>query len=241
MKFSIFIIFTSLLLVKPIFAADAIDFRLGFFNMEFNPIGREYLINYGSGWEKRHIPNSRAFIDAPICYAISNQKNLEIVVELNEYINMKEKKIVTKRLTVEPHVIGYTQEGTLELRGKITREEMLKSVTIKYREDKFVDPIDPREPNDKDIDESEDGSEEYTTFYDTGFFRGEYFSSGKNYSVEIKRIKWIKVLKKSHFELPKSYKLDNRNFIKIICQLPEVKGNNETAVTAPSENLGKHF
>jgi hypothetical protein len=232
MKFSTSVILTSLLLASPI-AADAVDFRLGFFNMEFNPIGREYLVNYGSGWEKRYIPNSRAFLESPICYAISNLKNLEIVIELNEYISIKEKKNLIKRLTVEPHVLGYTQDGRLELQGKIIQEEMLRAVTIKYGEDKFVVPIDPKQPKDKAIDESEDDSEKYTTFYDTGFFRGEYFFSNKNYGVEIKRIRWIKVLEKSHFEVPKTYKQNNSNFIKVICQLAEIKENNKTDENTP--------
>lgn len=229
MKFLSSCVLVTLLLSGQAFSIDGFDFQLGPFNIEFNPVGREYQVNYGSRWEPRFIPNSRAFLDTPICYAISNFKKLELVVELHEYINKKEKKVLISKLIVEPYVFGFTHEGNLDLKGKIVTGNMLKEVRIKYGIDRFVDPSIPNNKNDE-VDENEDESDDYTTYYDTGYYKGKY-SSEKYKGIDIRRIRRIQVIEDSFFEIPKNYKQDNRDFLKIICQLPVEQESRESKPT----------
>lgn len=227
------LLLTPLLFANSAYAADAVGFLVGPFNMEFNPVGHEYQINNGGKWENRYIPNSRAFLENPICYAIANLKTLEIVIDLSEYISPKEMKITIKKLTVEPYAFGLAKDGSLALQGKIMSEKMLKEISIKYGEDKFHELIVPSPQKNKNSevqDETEDDSEEYSPLYDTGYYRGKFISD-KDMDRDIRRIRWVQVIDNSHFEVPKDFKQVNDDNMQVICQLPEVKKNDEAAPT----------
>lgn len=230
MKFPKTLLLTSLLLANSAYAADAAGFNVGSFNMEFNPVGHEYQINNGGKWENHYIPNSRAFLENPICYAIANLKRLEIVIDLNEYISPKELKITIKKLTVEPYAFGLAKDGSLALQGKITAEKMLKEISIKYGEDKFHELIVPSAQKNKSNgvqNETEDDSEDYSPLYDTGYYKGKFISD-KDTDIDIRRIRWVQVIENSHFEVPKDFKQVIDDSMQVICQLPEVKKSDET-------------
>lgn len=228
MKLSISLFVTSWLLANSAYASGI---HIGPFNMEFGPVGHEYKVNNGSRWENRYIPNSRAFLENPICYAIANLKRLEMVVDLEKYINPKEMKITSIKFTIEPHIFGLAKDGRLALQGKIISEKMLKEVNIKYGEDKFdelIPPLQHSNKNNEEQDQLEDESEDYLPLYDTGQYKGK-FNPGKDSSEEIRRIRWLKVIEDSNFEVPKDFKQINDDHMLVICQLPEVKKNEETA------------
>lgn len=169
--------------------ADGFGFNLGPFNMQINGPSDNYIIEY------------RSDLDSPVCYAISNLTRLEITVEGVENVSTKEKKIVIKRLTVEPYAFGVTREGRPVLRGNVIDEKLVKEITLKYGEEHF---------------------DETTVSSDTtkkGYFTG-MFSSEKNKNIDIRRISDIHVIEGSHFVAPNDYKGINDDSIQVICQLP---------------------
>lgn len=79
---------------------------------------------------------SRApLLDTPICYAIQNHKQLEMIVESDEQISNQETKRTIKRLRIEPFVFGVTKEGIPQIKGNVVQESLVQEVTIKYGED----------------------------------------------------------------------------------------------------------
>jgi hypothetical protein len=121
-------ILLSMSLVAGSVYGDGFGFSLGPFSLLFGAFDGDYLVAH------RHV------LDNPICYSIMHRKKLEIIVEGAEVINSKEKKLVTKEVTVEPYAFGINEESKLFLKGKVVEEKLLKEVTVKYGEEQFDEP-----------------------------------------------------------------------------------------------------
>lgn len=191
MKMLSSLILGSLLLTSSIQAQD-FGFNLGPFSMQFN-VGSSY-------YAKDHMD----ILDAPICNAISNQKQLDVIVESKEKINSKEVRMTTKRLTIEPYAFGVTLDGKPVLNGNIISEKLIKEVTVKFGEE--MDGDNGNWSNDKK----------------EGFFSG-WFKTEKNKTIDLEKISNLYVINNSHFDAPKDYKGLNDANIRVICQLPIAK------------------
>lgn len=170
---------------------DGFGFSLGPFSLLFGSFDGDYLVAH------------RRVLDNPICYAISQRKKLEIIVEGAEVVNSKEKKIVTKEVTVEPYAFGINEDHKPFLKGKVVEEKLLKEVTVKYGEEQFDEPSITVKDKDKK----------------TGFF-GLFTGSGSQ-SIDIRQIAQLRVIEDSSFEAPKDYKSVRGPNIDVICELPE--------------------
>ena len=71
-----------------------------------------------------------------ICYAINNQKQIELLIENQEIINPKEMRTIIKKVVVEPYALG-TKDSVPILQGKIVKEENIREVNVKVNEDLF--------------------------------------------------------------------------------------------------------
>lgn len=184
------LIVSSLLLTSSAFA-DGFGLGVGPFNIQFNALDDGY------------VTNDRIQLDSPICDAITNYKQIEMTVVGSENVSTKEKKIITKRIVVEPYAFGISRDGRPVLNGKVVDEKLIKEVSVKYDEDKF----DPKSVSDN-----------------KGSFSG-IFSSDKNKNIDIRRISDIRVIRESHFDVPKDYKGLNDDYVQVICQIriPEQK------------------
>lgn len=179
----------ALLLASSINAQD-LAFKLGPFSMQFNVQGSGYANDY------------QDILNSPICYAISHQKRLDMIIESKEKIGTKEVKITTKRLVVEPYALGIGQDGQPVLSGNVTHEKLIKEVTVKFGEDQWSE-----------------GSDWSNSKSEEGFFSG-WFKSDKSQNIDIKKISNLYVINDSHFDAPKDYQGIKDNNIKVICQLP---------------------
>lgn len=168
--------------------AEGIGFNIGPFSMQFNVGGTYY--------ENDH----KDILDFPLCFAISNQKQVDMVVEAEEKLSAKEIRFVTKRILVEPYAFGVTKEGKPILRGNIVHEKLIKEVTIKYGDEKS----------------NEDGK---WAKKEENFFSG-WFKSDTSENIDIQKISNLYVLQGSHFNAPKNYKGLTDEGIKVICELP---------------------
>ncbi len=178
----------SLLFISTAYA-NGFGLYVGPFDLQFN------------GGETYYVDNHREMVDNPICYAISHQKRLEMLVESSEKTNAKEIKIAVKKLVVEPYAFLVTKDGKPALRGNIISEKMVKEIAIKYGEDKF------------DHDD-----EEVSWQKKKGYFSG-WFKSDKSQTVDIRRVSRLQVIEDSHFDAPKNYKEIKEDGVQIICQL----------------------
>lgn len=180
----------ALLIANTAFG-DGFGFSLGPFSLLFGSFDGNYLVAH------RHV------LDNPICFAISHQKKLDIIVEGSETVSTKEKKIITKEITVEPYAFGVNQEGKPFLKGKVVNEKMIKEVSVKFGEDQF--------------DESSINLNEK----DKGSFFGR-FTTEKSQTIDIRRIVQLRVIEDSHFDIPKDFKGVSEPNMEVICQLPKV-------------------
>lgn len=116
---------TLLLLATSVYAA-ALGFKLGPFQLEL-----------GGG------PNRPFVVPAPdpICRAIKEHKLVEVTFETDEKINDNEIRIITKKVTLEPYLLGKNKEDQLILRGNILSDHILKEVTVR----EFTDGQKPSE------------------------------------------------------------------------------------------------
>lgn len=171
--------------------ADGFGFNIGPFSLQFGLPS----VHGSYGMPVRSI------LDNPICYAISNRKQLEMTVEGAENVSAKERKIITKRLVVEPYAFGITREGAPVLRGNVVSEKFISEITLKYGEDKFDEETGSAKSNEK------------------GYFSG-LFSSDKSRNIDIRKVSDVRVLEDSSFQAPKHYKGVQEDNIKILCQLP---------------------
>ena len=165
---------------------DGFGFSAGPFNLQF-----------GGERDGGFAPIQRNVLDDPICYAIMNHKQLEMILQGTENISTKEKKVITKNLIVEPYAFGITKDGKPVLRGNVVNEKLVKEVSLKFGGEKFNEP-------------DKDGK---------GHFSG-MFSSDKNKNIDIRKIMDIHVLENSHFDVPKDYKSVGDPNVHVLCQLP---------------------
>lgn len=188
MKFLKSMMLASALLAGSVYG-DGFGFNVGPFNMQFYTGGGEY------------VAISRSVLDSPVCRAISNQKRLEIIIEVAENVSTKEKKIVTEKLIVEPYAFGITKDGKPVLRGNVVEEKLVREVSLKYGDDQFDETSVSAKQKDK------------------GFFSG-LFSSDKSKNIDIRKVVAVKVIEDSHFDAPKDYKGITDDSIQVLCQLP---------------------
>lgn len=178
----------SILVVSGSYA-DGFGFNIGPFDLHFNVDGP-----YRS-------ETLRGTLNDPICSAIVHRNRLEIIVEGAEKINSKELKVVTKKLIVEPHAFGVTQEGVPILHGDVINEKLVKEVTIRYGEDQF--------------DEMSNPPDQKRRGYLSGFFK-----SDKNHTIDIRKVSDLQILTDSHFDAPRNYKGVKEENVRVICELP---------------------
>jgi len=144
--------------------------------------------------------NNRNTREGTLCYAISNQKRVELIVEGSDIINSKEKRIVTKKLIVEPYVLGLTKDGQMALNGAVVEEQLVKEVTVKYGDEQFDDVKAKERP---------------------GIFSG-FFRSEKNdlKDLDIRDVSSINVIEDSHFEAPNNFKnIIGDEIVQVICHV----------------------
>lgn len=170
MKFLVF-----LFLSTSLFAGSA-------FNLEVNAEGSYYA------------QNTKDIVDSPVCYAIKNQKEIEMLIDTKEKLSKREIRITSKKIVIDPYVLGMTKEGKIAIRGAIASEKLIKEVTVKFGEDRF--------------DDNSWGP------------RGEGFLSGKmNDNVVVDKIVNIYVLQDSHFDVPRNYKSQKDKMAQVICEV----------------------
>lgn len=169
--------------------ADGIGFNVGPFSLQLSVDGPTFY------------EIQRPIVENPLCLAITQQNQLEFVVERAEKINAKELKIVTKKLIVEPYGFGFTQNGRPVLKGNVVEEKLIKEVNVKYGEDQFDERAYTAEDNKR------------------GFFSG-WFKSDSSQNIDLRRISDIHILSGTHFDAPKNYKGFEDPNIRVVCQLP---------------------
>lgn len=184
MKLIRYCAFGSMLITSLCFA-DGFGFNLGPFSMQFNV------------YADRN--DYRATFTDPFCFAIAQQKQIEMVVEGTEKLNAREIKIVTKKLIVEPYAFAIARDGKPLLNGNVAEEKLVREVTVKYGEDRF--------------------EEETAEKTGKGFFSG-LFNSDKSKNIDIRRVSDIRIIENSHFDAPKDFKGLQDNNVRVICQLP---------------------
>lgn len=179
------------LLTAPLLNAESFGINLGPFSLQFNIDGTFYRDDH------------RDILDSPICYAIANQKRIDVIVEGKEKISPNEFRITRKRIVIEPYAFGFTKENSPVLRGNIIHEKLIKEVTIKYGDEKFM---------------STDAIENKAEGYFTGWLK-----SDQNETVDISRISNLYVINESRFDAPKDYKGFQDDSIRVICEIGDIK------------------
>ena len=134
-----------------------------------------------------------------LCQAISNQNQIEIVVEKREIVNSKELRVEVKKVVVEPYGLAVTQNGQPVVRGNIVSDKMIKEVTVKFGDDRF-----DTSKKDKDVNTS-----------------SSWFSSS-NKNLDISRVRAINPTN-TRFDAPKDYKGFEDNSLNVICEIQPVK------------------
>lgn len=178
-------LFASTLLVGTAYA-DGFGFSLGPFSLQFGgPSGR--------------VVTTSEMASDPICSAISQHKDLEIIVEGREKVSNKEAKIVTKKITIEPYLFGTNNRRQPVLKGKVISEKMLREVTIKYGEEEKDNAMDNQPLS--------------------GVFQTKQ-KKGDVSTLNIDKIQRINIVEDSHFDTPKDYDKNSYNdVVNVICEL----------------------
>lgn len=141
--------------------------------------------------------NRTMVFDNPICYAISHQKRLEMIIEGEQHSEREIKKVV-KRVIIEPYIFGRGRNGQPILRGNIVSEKMIKEVTIKFGED-------------------EEYSRENEDYFSATVRSEEAEEPGV---VDIRKVSHLHVIENSHFDAPKNLdKLFTGEPIHIVCHI----------------------
>ncbi len=203
------LVLTSAVLCSSFLSADGIGINLG-------PIDVGIGVDRGSSYDDGYYyqerpaygPNYRPMAQAYgnpnqmeglLCQAITNQNQIEIVVEKREVVNAKEAKIVTKKVVVEPYGLAATQDGQPVLRGNIVSGKNIKEMIIKFDEDHF---------------KTDEKKEEKSS---------SWFSSAKVANLDISNVSSVNVINNSHFDVPKDYTGFNDDSLFVICEIPVVK------------------
>ncbi len=185
-------------------AAQGFDFGAGPFSLQFG-YGDGNGNGDGNGGGYIMQQDTRADrLDNPICMAISHQQRLAITVVSKEIVSTKEKKVVIKKLIIEPYAFGTTQDGKPVLKGNVVEDKTVKEVSVTYGEDKF-----------NKQDESKGNTPQKK-----GFFSG-MFSSNSGSNIDISKIGELEIVENSHFDVPKDFKgFQPDDKVQIICELP---------------------
>ena len=162
--------------------------------------------------ERHYVPRTQE-INNLVCYAIKNQKRMEMTVETQDIVNKKEMKIVIKKLIIEPYAFGMTSDGKPVFYGKVAQEKLDREATVKYGEDKY---------DDQAVSSSEK-KEKVTSGWFGAESKSAWFNHEKNNDIDMRNIKGIKVIEDSHFDAPKDYPGYSQTNVQIICQLPLTK------------------
>lgn len=160
------------MLIGALHGAD-LGLNLGPFSLQLNVGPRPYV-------------ERQSVIDDPICYAISSKQQLKVQFLAEEDLGKGEWKTTLKEVTIDPYVFGYDKNNQPVLRGKVTKEEVLKEVTV------------------KDYRPSNDDNKSYSGFF--SWFK----TTGKTNSINVRGIKNIQVLDNQFFNPPKE--LDSSYF-----------------------------
>lgn len=152
------------MLIGALHGAD-LGLNIGPFSLELNVGHRGYSERQG-------------FIDDPICYAISSKQQLRVQFLVEEDLGKGEWKTTLKEVTIDPYVFGYDKNNQPVLRGNITKEEVLKEVTV------------------KDYKPSDDDGKSYSGFF--SWFK----TTGRSNSINVRGIRSIQVLDNQFFNPP---------------------------------------
>lgn len=152
---------------------------------------------------------NRADLDDPICDAIFLHKRLELVLESDDS-SKNERKLVTKRIIVEPYLFGIDKNDRPILRGNIISESLMKEVTVRYGDDE-----QPSAEERKNSDEEKKGS----LF---GIFSSKKSSNLGVNSLNARKITRIKIIENSHFDAPEKEDYDG-DIKEIICVIQSDK------------------
>lgn len=213
------------------------------FGLTFGPFDMRFGDESSPGYRRNEYPRREEVLDNPICRAISQQQQVEFLVELKEKINAKEMKITTKRVLVDPYAFGFTKEQQPILRGAVVDEKLVREVTIKFGEDQVPDEkardnnqnrVSARANESDNISvEVKNKNEEQNNKSFSGVFRS-HKSKENVESLNITKVSNLHILENSHFDVPKNLKtLFKDDITQVVCQvqpnnLQEQNGNAET-------------
>jgi len=179
-----------------------------------------------------------AMIEHPICYAIQSQKLLEMVVKTST-TEKNERKIVIKRIRVEPYVFGIGKNGQPIIQGNVVAENLIKEVTIKYGEKS--DKKGTNDENSDNINENDDEENNYNDYYANaysgrqGYFSGRFSSTKDKKTVDFQTIADFYVVEDSNFKAPEKIEAQS-DIVRIICSIPNTTpAQNQTSDTADTK------
>ena len=170
--------------------ADGLGIELGPFSLSLQ-----------GDFEGEPIRDRRSILDSPLCIAISEQKQMEFVVEEENVTSKSETVYVRKAITIEPYLFGINRKGQPVLYGNIVAQKNIKEVTTKYGDENTSDTKEKKK----------------------GFFSG-LFSSKKDKNkvstINLRKVSGIRVLEDSHFEAPKDIDdIAKDDDIDVICKI----------------------
>lgn len=203
------IITSCLLLCSTALSAEGIGINVGPLNMGIGTNDGAYY-NDGDYDDESPAGDNRGymgrFVMRPadvanqLCQAISNQNQIEVVIEKREIVNSKELRVEVKKVVVEPYGLAVTQNGQPLIRGNVVSEKTVKEVTVKFSDDRF-------DTSKKDQDENASSS---------------WFGSSKLKNLNLSRVRAINPTN-TRFDAPKDYKGFEDNSLNVICEIQPVK------------------
>lgn len=135
-----------------------------------------------------------------LCRAIQMHKQIEIVLEWQEWENSNERKTITKQLILEPYLIGKTNDGRPLLRGNIVSEKLLKETSVKYGDQSTAD--------------------QHTEYRVSGKFQSKNPQKEGISTLDIQQISHFAVLENTYFELPNGIEqIFPKGDIEVICSI----------------------
>lgn len=191
------IILAGAILVSNLGYSQGFNFHLGPFDLQFGLNWPDYESAY---------PAEGSFLNEPICYAITNQKQLSVIVRGKEQVGENGWKTVEKAITIEPYVFGLNKSGNPILRGSIVKEKMIREVTVKYGDEPSEALPEVKKEREK-----------------TGFFSGLFKRKQENKveTINIQGFSNIQVIEDSHVNVPENVgDIFRGDIVRVICQMP---------------------
>ena len=192
-----------------------IGFTLLFFSL--NTPGFSFNLgpfHFGGGgtMQERH-PYSQArminrnAINRSLCYAITQQKQVEVIVRQVDKISDTEKKITLKKLIINPYVLGMDKNHHPILRANVADEKIIKEVTVKYSAEAKASP----QEQDVAYDFSNQTADRKPLVLP---------AKGETGEINIFQFKSIRVMEDSHFDAPKDFdKLFKDTLAQVFCHI----------------------